>query len=175
MFSFNRTDVRDRKGMPSHPPPAGRKTVRPEALASESPPSRVVARTRIWARLAPLNRRGTTGTRHRTEVRHRLRARPVSFEDFRLELERSRRYGHSFFLVRLACGQADEGRFERSDKVACVVRSLVRTFDLVWAEGRNVYVLWMLHSPGGTGSLWTLGAPSNLATCLPVRALYTRR
>jgi hypothetical protein len=36
---------------------------------------------------------------------------------------------------------ADDGRFERSDRVAGAVRTLVRTVDLVWAEGRNVYVL----------------------------------
>jgi hypothetical protein len=99
MFSFIRTDAKDRKGVPNHSPPAGRGA-----------------------------RRGHS-------------ARRVSFEDFRLELERSRRYGHPFFLARFVCGQADEGRFERSGRVAHAVRSLVRAVDLVWAEGRNVYVL----------------------------------
>ena len=111
MFSFIRTQAKDRRRVPNHSPPAGS--------------------------LAPPLPRGTPDARRRA----RVGTRPVSFEDFRLELERSRRYGHSFFLARFACGQADEGRFERSDKVACAVRSLVRTVDLVWAEGRNVYVL----------------------------------
>jgi len=141
MFSFIRTDAKDRKGVPNHSPPAGREARRPEVSASASPPPRVVVRTPLWGRLAPLTRRGTADARQRTEAPHRLSGRPVSFEDFRLELERSRRYGHSFFLARFACGQADEGRFARSDKVGCVVRSLVRAVDLVWAEGRNVYVL----------------------------------
>jgi len=141
LFSFNRTDGRDREGVPNHPPPARRKTGRPEASASALPSSRAVVRTRRWARLVLLNRRDTAGTRQRTVVPRRPRARLASFEDFRLEFERSRRYGHSFLLVRFACGLADEGRFERSDKVASAVRSLVRTVDLVWAEGRNVYLL----------------------------------
>jgi hypothetical protein len=115
MFSFIRTQAKDRRRVPNHSPPAGF--------------------------LAPPLPRGTPDARRRARVAHGVGARPVSFEDFRLELERSRRYGHSFFLARFACGQADEGRFERSDKVACAVRSLVRTVDLVWAEGRNVYVL----------------------------------
>jgi hypothetical protein len=114
MFSFIRTQAKDRKRVPNNSPPP--------------------------ARLAPPVRRGMVDARQRAHP-HGLAARPVSFEDFRLELERSRRFGHSFFLARFACGQADEGRFERSDKVACAVRSLVRTVDLVWAEGRNVYVL----------------------------------
>jgi hypothetical protein len=139
MFSFIRTDAKDRKGVPNHTPPAGREARRPQVSAS--PPPRVVVRTPLWGRLAPLIRRGTADARQRTEAPHRLSGRPVSFEDFRVEVERSRRYGHSFFLARFACGQADDGRFERSDRVAGAVRTLVRTVDLVWAEGRNVYVL----------------------------------
>jgi hypothetical protein len=115
MFSFIRTQAKDRERVPNYSPPAGR--------------------------LAPLIRRGAADARQRAEAPHRLSGRPVSFEDFRLEVERSRRYGHSLFLARFACGRADEGRFERSDKVACAVRTLVRTVDRVWAEGRNVYVL----------------------------------
>ena len=115
MFSFIRTQSKDRRRVPKHSPPAGS--------------------------VAPPLPRGTPDARRRGRVAHGVGARPVSFEDFRLELERSRRYGHSFFLARFACGPPDERRFERRDRVAGAVRSLVRTVDLVWAEGRNVYVL----------------------------------
>jgi hypothetical protein len=63
------------------------------------------------------------------------------WEEFRRELDRSRRHGHSFVIARVPHGESgDEGRGTGADD-AVALGSFLRTIDLVWAEGGNVYVM----------------------------------
>ena len=72
-----------------------------------------------------------------------------SWEDLQREVDRSRRYGHSFSVVRLAsrtrrwarsngAGEAHRAEFERK---ALMVGVLLRKLDRVWADGEDIYLL----------------------------------
>ena len=72
-----------------------------------------------------------------------------SWEDLQRELDRSRRYGHSFSVVRLASrtrlkprsnGAGRERRAEL-ERRALMVGVLLRKLDRVWADGEDIYVL----------------------------------
>jgi hypothetical protein len=63
------------------------------------------------------------------------------WEEFRRELDRSRRHGHSFVIARVPHDEAaEEARGTGADD-AVALGSFLRSIDLVWAESGNVYVL----------------------------------
>lgn len=72
-----------------------------------------------------------------------------SWEDLQHEVDRSRRYGHSFSVVRLAsCTRlrarsngAGKARRAELEHKALMVGVLVRKLDRVWADGEDIYVL----------------------------------
>jgi hypothetical protein len=64
-----------------------------------------------------------------------------SFEDLEREVDRSRRFGHAFFLARIPrprTGLEVDGWRERT--MALLV-SLIRSVDTVWSDGKDVYLL----------------------------------
>ena len=72
-----------------------------------------------------------------------------SWEDLQHEIDRSRRYGHSFSVVRLASrtrlrarsNGAGSRRRAEVERKALMVGVLVRKLDRVWADGEDIYVL----------------------------------
>jgi hypothetical protein len=62
-------------------------------------------------------------------------------EELQLELSRSRRYGHSFVLVRIPCGRDEDGGSSGGEEVARRVSSLLRRVDRVWPGGTSLYLL----------------------------------
>jgi hypothetical protein len=68
-------------------------------------------------------------------------ARWSSSEELYIELNRSRRYGHSFVLMRIACRNEAEGGWKWVREIANAMGSLLRSVDRVWSEGANVYLL----------------------------------
>ena len=72
-----------------------------------------------------------------------------SWEDLQCEIDRSRRYGHSFSLVRLASRTRIKARFNGAgekhraelERKALMVGVLLRKLDRVWADGEDIYLL----------------------------------
>jgi hypothetical protein len=72
-----------------------------------------------------------------------------SWEDLQHEVDRSRRYGHSFSVVRLASrtrlrarsNGAGEARRAELERKALMVGVLLRKLDRVWADGEDIYLL----------------------------------
>jgi hypothetical protein len=62
-----------------------------------------------------------------------------SMEELGRELDRSRRYGHSFVLLRIPCLGREAGGC--SAQTAEAVRAAVRRVDSVWTDGYGVYLL----------------------------------
>jgi hypothetical protein len=63
-------------------------------------------------------------------------------EELQVELSRSRRYGHPFVLVRIPCGNDEDGGSNGSEVVARTVSSLLRRVDRVWpGGGASLYLL----------------------------------
>jgi hypothetical protein len=61
-------------------------------------------------------------------------------QELRLELDRSRRFGHPFALVRIWCRSKQE-RWTFLREVATALDRIVRRVDRVWIQGSGVYVL----------------------------------
>jgi hypothetical protein len=62
-------------------------------------------------------------------------------EELQVELSRSRRYGHSFVLVRIPCGHDEDEGSNGREEVARSVTSLLRRVDRVWPGGTSLYLL----------------------------------
>jgi hypothetical protein len=97
---------------------------------------------RLQARRAAAEPQGRVLTRRQV-------IRLSSWEDLQRELDRSRRYGHSFSVVRLASrtrfrarsnGAGEKHRAELERK-ALMVGVLLRKLDRVWADGEDIYLL----------------------------------
>jgi hypothetical protein len=88
--------------------------------------------------LRPLNR---TNRRQTRRIGARLERAPwSSSEELQVELSRSRRFGHSFALVRIPC-RFPQGGWSLRRELANALSSLVRRVDRVWSEGTSVYLL----------------------------------
>jgi hypothetical protein len=61
-------------------------------------------------------------------------------QELRLELDRSRRFGHPFALVGIWCRPKQE-RWTFVREVATALDTFVRRVDRVWIQGSGVYVL----------------------------------
>jgi hypothetical protein len=112
--------------------------------------SSTAARSRFHAFLRPLNRRARSADVRSAALTRDEATAWSSWEDLRQELDRSRRYGRCFTIVRLACprsettGRVELGRRHQSeldDERVGVLGSLLRGVDRVWAHGENLYVL----------------------------------
>jgi hypothetical protein len=109
------------------------------ALPATLPSSRRVFRAHILMLLRPLNRANRRETRR---IGARLERAPwSSSEELQVELSRSRRFGHSFALVRIPCRYAVEGGWTLRRELTSALTSLVRRVDRVWPEGTSVYLL----------------------------------
>ncbi|HYY76599.1 MAG TPA: hypothetical protein VE644_09810 [Gaiellaceae bacterium] len=72
-----------------------------------------------------------------------------SWEDLQREIDRSRRYGRSFSVVRLTSratskpvsGREHEQRRAELEQRALMLSVLLRRLDLVWPDGEDLYVL----------------------------------
>lgn len=103
------------------------------------PSARNVLRAHILVLFRPLNRANRRETRR---IGSRLeRVVWSSSEELQVELSRSRRYGHSFALVRIPCRYAAEGGWNLRRELASALNSLLRRVDRVWSEGTSVYLL----------------------------------
>jgi hypothetical protein len=111
-----------------------------EGSPATLPASRYVFRTHLHILLRPLKRADWPETWRKIGARRRG-ARWSSPEELQLELNRSRRYGHSFVLMRIACRHDAEGGWKWGREIANAVGSLLRSVDRVWSEGTNVYLL----------------------------------
>jgi hypothetical protein len=107
----------------------------PEQEESVQQPSLVRA---LFRRLTP---GGRAETRPRSAAGRRRAIRRSAFEELQHELNRSRRFEHPFFVVRIPCWSAGEERWNRSYELADVLGFLVRSVDRVWADGSDVYLL----------------------------------
>jgi hypothetical protein len=137
VLSFNGMDRRGEAQLARVSPAAqaGTQVASPAAL----PSSRHVFRARILMLLRPLNR---TNRRETRRIGARLERAPwSSSEELQVELSRSRRFGHSFALVRIPCRYAVEGGWNLRRELAGALSALVRRVDRVWSEGGTVYVL----------------------------------
>jgi hypothetical protein len=70
------------------------------------------------------------------------------WDALRRELDRSRRFGHPFVLLKIRPGTPGSRR-RRAGEFAETIRSHVRSVDLVWARGRSVYALLPETDRGG--------------------------
>jgi hypothetical protein len=76
-------------------------------------------------------------------------ARLSSWEDLRLEVHRSRRYGHVLSVIRLAApvrhrrrsGAAAAAARDEVERIALAVAGLLRRLDHVWTDGEDIYLL----------------------------------
>jgi hypothetical protein len=64
-----------------------------------------------------------------------------SFEDLEREVNRSRRFGHAFFLARIPCPRAGVEVDGWRERTMALLVSLVRSVDTVWSDGKDVYLL----------------------------------
>jgi hypothetical protein len=138
-LSFNGTDQNGTGAAPAGPPPSAENGAEGASLAM-LPSSRQVVRTHLRVLLRPLRRPSRTHTLHRVEARRRT----VTWgppEELQLELNRSRRFGHSFVLVRIPCGHNEDGGSNGREEVARMVSSLLRRVDRVWSGGTSLYLL----------------------------------
>jgi hypothetical protein len=112
--------------------------------------AQVVRRSRFRTLFRPLTRGATSAERRSATLTRDEATAWSSWEDLRHELDRSRRYGRCFTIVRVACprpqarGRGELGRrrqTELADERVRVLSSLVRGIDRVWAHGENLYVL----------------------------------
>lgn len=102
--------------------------------------SRDAVRPRARFLFKPL-RRGGVG---RTSRRFRARRRAAiwrSPEELQVELGRSRRFGHTFFLARIPCSSKEDGGSCALDELAHAVSSHIRCVDSVWLHETSLYLL----------------------------------
>jgi hypothetical protein len=64
-----------------------------------------------------------------------------SFEDLEREVNRSRRFGHAFFLARIPCPRGSAEADGWRERTLALLISLVRNVDTVWSDGTDVYLL----------------------------------
>jgi hypothetical protein len=64
-----------------------------------------------------------------------------SFEDLEREVNRSRRFGHSFFLARIPSLRTSTGIDTWREQTLALLGSLIRSVDTVWSNGKDVYLL----------------------------------
>jgi hypothetical protein len=114
----------------------------------ESGPVDIRERSRRKARFGPRVRMRISlrpGTKWlRVPRRTRARPRPLAWtasDELELELSRSRRFGHSFVLVRIPSAGVANGGPASGEDIAAAISALVRRVDKVWPEGAEVYVL----------------------------------
>jgi hypothetical protein len=152
----------------TRPTPSKRDTKRDAEVAKESnggPPTapRPVNGTAFRFSLRTVLRPGFRASRSETLAwkRDRRWVKGVgSFEDLEREVNRSRRFGHAFFLARIPCprgsGEADSWR----ERTLALLISLVRNVDTVWSDGKDVYLLLPESDRGmGTAALARIREP----------------
>ena len=139
MLSFNGTEQHESGAAPAGLAPSAENGAEGASLAM-LPSSRQVVRDRFRVLLRPLRRPSRAQTVRRIEARRRT-VTWNSPEELQLELNRSRRYGHPFVLVRIPCGDGEEGGSNGSEEVARTVSSLLRRVDRVWPDGTSLYLL----------------------------------
>ena len=88
----------------------------------------------------PLRRRGL-GRTPRTFTARRRAAIWRSPEALQVELSRSRRFGHTFFLARIACSSKEDEGSCPLNELAHAVSSLLRRVDSVWLHETSLYLL----------------------------------
>jgi hypothetical protein len=64
-----------------------------------------------------------------------------SFEDLEREVNRSRRFGHAFFLARIPRPHAGVEVDGWRERTMALLVSLVRSVDTVWSDGKDVFLL----------------------------------
>jgi len=139
LLSFNGTDQNGNGAAPASPAPNAENGGEGASLAL-LPSSRQVVRAHLRVLLKPLKRPSRAHTLHRVETRRRT----VTWsppEELQVELSRSRRFGHSFVLVRVPCGHDVDGGSNGREEVARTVSSLLRRVDRVWPGGTSLYLL----------------------------------
>jgi hypothetical protein len=102
----------------------------------------------LLLRLLSVRARTTARPSQRALTRRRL-LHVSSWEDLQREIDRSRRYGHSFSVVRLTSratskpvsDRQHEQRRAELEQRALTLSVLLRRLDLVWPDGEDVYVL----------------------------------
>lgn len=124
MLSFNRTEEQRIEAVPAAVTP-------------------ISSRYAFGARLRILLRslRRADRLHHPRENGARSTARWTSSEELRLELSRSRRFGHGFVLIRIPCRRKADEKWNWRRETATAVSSLLRSVDRVWTEGASVYLL----------------------------------
>jgi hypothetical protein len=116
---------------------AQRQAGSPGSSAPERGSARNGRRVRLGLIVRPIRRR-TSERRLRSE----LVSQPWSPSDeLELEIDRSRRFGRHFGLVRISRCRQFEDRWMPVRELAYALCSLLRRVDRVWIEGPRVYVL----------------------------------
>jgi hypothetical protein len=95
---------------------------------------------------SPVRRLGAFVDPFRRSRERGLRAELVSqewspSEELQVELDRSRRFGRRFALVRISPRRGFEGGWNAVRELAYELGALVRRIDRVWIEGASVYLL----------------------------------
>jgi hypothetical protein len=108
-----------------------------DAHASVPPPARYPLRARLGLIVGPFRRNGN-GRRTGTEL---VSERWSPSEELQLELDRSRRFGHHFALVRITRRREFEDGWTCVRDLACELNALLRRVDRVWIDGAGVYML----------------------------------
>lgn len=84
----------------------------------------------------------------------------VEDEDLEREVSRSRRFGHPFVLARVPLRRTGPEAHRRHEETLVLLSSVVRTFDRVWFDGNDVYLLLPRSDrAGGSAALARLREP----------------
>jgi hypothetical protein len=107
---------------------------------TRGPVDQTVFRLRFRALLRPRVRPSRTETLAWTRDRKWVAALG-SFEDLEREVNRSRRFGHSFFVARIPPVRTSTDVDGWREQTLALLVSLIRNVDTVWSNGKDVYLL----------------------------------
>jgi hypothetical protein len=84
----------------------------------------------------------------------------VEDEDLEREVSRSRRFGHPFVLARVSLRRTGPEAHSWHEETLVLLSSVIRTFDRVWFDGKDVYLLLPRSDrAGGSAALARLREP----------------
>lgn len=139
MLGFNGTEQNGSRAASADPALSAEKGAEGASLVVV-PSSRQVVRAHLRVLLRPLRRPSRAYIPPRINARRRT-VTWSSPEELQIELSRSRRYGNCFFLVRIPCGDDEEGGPNRREGAAGTISTLLRRVDRVWPHGTSLYLL----------------------------------